>query len=70
MDYGYQIPTTQEGQSVDEEKGLVGAGAEMGKSESKQSGTEEAGSWPLAVAKRAEPAVVRPHRPWSEMPKK
>lgn len=75
MSHEYQVPAMEGTQSWSEEKGLVGAEAEMGRRESVQSaagtGKEEAVvSWPLAVAKKMETANVRPHRPWSEMPKK
>ncbi|KAF2445631.1 hypothetical protein P171DRAFT_512892 [Karstenula rhodostoma CBS 690.94] len=73
MSHEYQMPAMDVTQSRDEEKGLVGAGAEMGRRESVQSGKVKEGkvvSWPLAVAKKMEAANIRPHRPWSEMPKK
>ncbi|KAL5392574.1 hypothetical protein PMIN02_006085 [Paraphaeosphaeria minitans] len=82
MGHEYQVPAMEGGgaQSKDEEKGLAGAGAEMGGRESVQSGSGtgmgmgkrkgEKVSWPLAVAKKLDNANIRPHRPWSEMPRK
>jgi len=53
---------------ADEEKGLVGAGAEMGRRESRQSQTEMEVSWPIGVRKPEEAVQKRPSRPWSEIP--
>lgn len=79
MGYEYQVSSIDGNglQSSDEEK-LVGAGADMGRRESVQSGVargkeEQAAdtvSRPLAVATQMEAANIRPHRPWSEMPRK
>lgn len=72
MSHGYEVPAIRDSMAhsavQDEEKGLVYAAADMGKRDLEQSG-ERTISWPLAVAKKLEAANVRPHRPWSEMPK-
>jgi hypothetical protein len=79
MGYDYAASTGDTPQSGDEEKGLAGAAADMGKLESEvsQSGSgkekeeeEEEVSWPLAAVKKTQAADTRPHRPWSELPKK
>lgn len=70
MSHDYQIPTKLSEDEIDddEEKGLVGAGAGLGRSDSMKSKDGASSEWPLEGAKRTEP-VIRPHRPWSEMPK-
>ncbi|KAF1979651.1 hypothetical protein BU23DRAFT_594859 [Bimuria novae-zelandiae CBS 107.79] len=74
MSYGYQVPPVNDSRagspSQDEEKGLAGAAAAMGTGDSAQSKEESPVDWPLAVAQKMNVANIRPHRPWSEMPKK
>lgn len=71
MGHGYQVPTIRDSKGdlevQDEEKGLVEAAADMGRG-SEQS-KEESVRQPLAVAKKLDAVHVRPHRPWSEIPK-
>ena len=64
MGHEYQVTAVQ-----DEEKGLVKEGADMGRRTSAESKGEGPVSWPQAVAKRIEAVNIRPHRPWSEIPK-
>ena len=72
--HGYQVPTMHdswvEPSPGDEEKGLVGAGAQMGRRDSAQSKEEAVVSWPAAVARSSTGSNSRPHRPWSELPER
>lgn len=73
MGYEYQVSAMQESRTLspvqDEEKGLAEAGASMGRRDSLESRTDGSVNWPQAVAKRMDAVNIRPHRPWSEMPK-
>jgi len=62
----------QERSSSDEEKGLAGAGAEMGRRDSANAdlADDKTISGPLGLQRPEDVAQMRPSRPWSEMSKR